>query len=132
MNGKNVSGGEKNILLAGAFGIRPSETRTGNIIEATFEPPTIDILDYDLETGVIHVRVTPGTGNTIATGLVKGVVRLCGGESPDDLCTQLEIPFTVDAATYLQSATKGEFTLSNALLDFGPTTFFRLAIVATP
>jgi hypothetical protein len=127
-----VSGGEKNILLARAFGIHPAETRTGGTIEAAFEPPAIDILDYDLESGVIHVRVTPGTGNTIATDLVKGVVRLCGGESPDDLCTQLEIPFTVDAANYLQPGSEGKFTLSNAVLDFGPTTFFRIGIVTTP
>lgn len=124
-----VSGGEKNVLLASAFGISPTVDRTGDVLRATFTTPTIDILHYAPETGVIQVRITPGTGNTIEHDLVKGVVRLCGGATPDALSEQLQIEPTVDSTAYLQPETQGEFTLSNAKIDFGTTTFFRLAIV---
>lgn len=127
-----VSGGEKNVLLASWLGIKPAEVRMEGVLEATFAAPTIEVIDYDAATGVIRVRVTPGPGNTIASELVKGVVRLCGGATPADLDNLLDAGCTVDVDGYLQPSTEGEFTLSNALLDFGPSAFFRIAIVATP
>jgi hypothetical protein len=124
-----VSGGEQNVLAASALGIKPAESRSGNVIEATFTAPTIEIINYDASSGVIQVRVIPGEGNTIATDLVKGVVRLCGGASPDEFGDILSIVPSVDSEAYLRSETKGEFNLTNANIDFGTSAFFRLSIV---
>lgn len=124
-----VSGGEQNVLAASALGIKPAESRSGNVIQATFASPTIEIINYDAANGIMQVRVNPGEGNTIGTDLVKGVVRLCGGASPDELGCLLTIVPAVDSETYLQPETKGEFNLANAKLDFGRSAFFRLAIV---
>lgn len=127
-----VGGGEKNVLLARALGIRPAEIHAGATIEARFETPTIEILSYDRETSVIKVRVTPGTGNTLETELMTGVVRLRGGAIPGAFDDWTSISFSLDADSYLATATKGEFTLSDVQIDFGPTSFFRLAVSLAP
>ena len=127
-----VSGGEKNVLLARALGIRPSEVHSGFTVEARFETPSIEIVDYDVSTGVIKVRVIPGTGNTITSDMMTGVVRLRGGATPASFDDWMPITFSLDAATYLSADTKGEFSLKNAQIDFGPTAFFRLAVSPSP
>jgi hypothetical protein len=125
-----VFGGEKNVLLASALGIRPSTVTNGITVEATFAEPSIEITDYDMETGVVKVRVTPGAGNSIGNELAKGVVRLRGGATPGNLTDLSQTSFTLDTDAYLDSETMGEFSLrdKDAVLDFGTTTFFRIAI----
>ncbi|MBR6021174.1 MAG: hypothetical protein IK066_02005 [Kiritimatiellae bacterium] len=92
---------------------------------------TLEITDYDLDTGVVKVRVTPGEGNTIGTDLLKGVVRMSGGASPSAFADLSEMAFTVDSEDYLASDLPGEFKI-HAVIDFGTTTFFRIAIAANP
>ena len=126
-----VSGGEKNVLLARAFGIEPSVARTGGTIEAAFAAPTIEIIEYDAEMGGIKCRVTPGKGNTIGADLLKGAVRLRGVES---LVTLEELPgiaVTVDTGGYLDADTLGEFKV-NAVIDFGTTGFFCIVVEEEP
>lgn len=123
-----VFGGEKTVLLASVLGICPATMRDGNGIEATFAEPTIEITDYDAKNGVLKVQVTPGAGNHIESPILKGVVRLQGCGSLEAFADLPEIPFTVDAESYLHPGTLGEFNVEKAMVDFGTTRFFRIAI----
>ena len=76
--------------------------------------------------------MTPGSGNTIQSDLVKGVVRLCGGAEPGELGNLLDVGFTVDAEGYLRPGTEGEFSLVNARVDFGVRAFLCIGIVTEP
>lgn len=127
-----VSGGEENVLLARGLGIRPAISQTNETeAEAAFGAPTLAITEFDPSTGVVRARVTPGDGNTIEGELVKGVVRLRGGNMPGGATNDLaSTTFTVNADGYLQAATRGEFRL-DADLDLGPAAFFRIAVIPT-
>lgn len=61
--------------------------------------------------------------------LLKGVVRLPAGTSPETFADLSGIGFMVDSQDYLASEPPGEFKI-HAVIDFGTTTFFRIAIAA--
>ena len=108
------------------MGIAPAVgTVDGNdVLNVTYSMPTISITSFDSTSGVIGIKVVPGTGNAIVSTVATGYVHVYGSAKLGEAMQRLET-LKFDLTPYLKTETKGEATLT---VDLGTHSFLKVMV----
>ncbi len=117
-----VQGEQAAVELGLDLGIKPRMTTESGVATAVFELPTLEVVDFDVETRQIRAKITPPEGAEITQNIVTGIIHVYGSDVFTDKMTKIA-DLDVDITDYLKSETKGEIVLT---FQFGSKTFFRV------
>ena len=117
-----VRGDAAEIPVIADLGIAPQLDILGTDATATYSTPTLTITEFNPQTGLVRIKVTPGEGNSIRSALATGCIHVYG---TSDLTEKMRyISGTAfDLSPYLKSETKGEAELTVSL---GSHTFIKV------
>lgn len=97
-----------------------------NIIEATFELPSLKITAFDVKAGRVAVQVLPANGAMLTHPLRTGVLHLNGSPTLSEQMSEIEIPETaIDCSDYLSENNTGTVRFT---LQLGDYTFFKVIV----
>lgn len=122
-----IKGDAETIPVAADLGIGPAIDVLGTEMTATYTKPTISIIDFDFNTGLVRIKVTPGEGNQIRTVLATGCIHVYGTSNLGEKMRRIS-ETTFDLTPYLQEDTKGEADLTVAV---GTHTFLKVKASTT-
>lgn len=117
-----VKGDVSVIPVAVDLGIKPGITVSGVEAHATYEAPTLKIIAFNPETGLVRIKVTPGTGNIIKSQLVTGCIHVYGTSNLSEKMRYIS-GTKIDVTEYLDESTKGEADLT---VTMGANTFLKV------
>ena len=120
----NVSGPKGLIGVIADMGIAPKCTIVGTTLNAVYSTPEIRITSFEPDTGIVRIKVTPGSGNTIVSEIATGYLHVYGTDDLSKAMTRIE-KVGYDLTPYLKDATKGEATLTVTL---GTHTFLKVKV----
>ena len=109
-----VRGDAAEIPVIADLGIAPQLDILGTDATATYSTPTLTITDFNPQTGMVRIKVTPGEGNSIRSAMATGCIHVYG---TSDLAEKMRyISGTAfDLSPYLKAETKGEAELTVSL-----------------
>lgn len=117
-----VSGPKDKVDAIVALGISPKVSVDGASAVAEYSEPEVRITNFDPQTGLVKIKVTPGEGGRITAEPTVGCIQVYG---TDDLARTMELISTksIDLSEYLQSGTEGEATIA---VDLEKSRFVRV------
>ncbi len=123
-----VEGTAEDVALGLDLGIVPETEVKDGILRATFKPPKLEIVGFDVERGVVRAKVIPPENAELRTSNnVSGIIHIYGTSSlsnASSLSKMTEITAKeIDLSPYLERETKGELEI---IVQFGTNTFFRV------
>ena len=118
----SVKGDAEIIPVVADLGILPQVDITGTEMTATYSTPTLSIISFNPDTGLVRIKVTPGEGNAIRTVMATGCIHVYGTSSLGEKMRYMS-GTTFDLTPYLKDGTKGEADLTVAL---GSHTFIKV------
>ena len=113
--------------IAADLGIAPKFEVLGTTATANYETPTLKIIVFEPQTGLVRIKVTPGEGNTIRAPLATGCVHVYGTKNLSQKMRYIS-GTAFDLTPYLKDATRGEADLTVAL---GSHTFIKVKVETT-
>lgn len=122
-----VKGDAETIPVTVDLGIAPEIDIVGTEMTATYKPPTLEIVSFDAEVGLVRIKVTPGEGNSIRTVLATGCIHVYGTSNLGEKMKYIS-GTQFDLEPYLKEETKGEADLTVTL---GTHTFFKVKASTT-
>lgn len=104
------------------LGIVPDIAVAGDTATVEYKSPSLTIVAFNPQTGIVRIKVTPGEGNSIRSQLVTGCIHVYG---TDDLCKTMRYisQVSIDVSNYLREGTKGEADLT---VTMGTHTFLKV------
>ena len=115
-----------NIAIIADMGIAPAvgEVDATGTLLLTYAQPTLRIMSFDAQTGVVRFKVTPGGDNRIVTEIATGYIHVYGTNRLGDPMKYIsQVGF--DLTPYLKSDTQGEGVLN---ITLGTHTFLKVKI----
>ena len=117
-----VRGDAATIPVAVDLGIAPQLDILGTTATATYATPTIQIVGFAPDTGVVRIKVTPGEGNSIRSTFATGCIHVYGTSNLSEKMRYIS-GTTFDLTPYLKAETIGEADLTVSL---GTHTFIKI------
>lgn len=104
------------------LGIVPNIAVAGDTATVEYKSPSLTIVAFNPQTGIVRIKVTPGEGNSIRSQLVTGCIHVYG---TDDLIKKMRYvsQVSIDVSNYLREGTKGEADLT---VTMGTHTFLKV------
>lgn len=104
------------------LGIVPDIAVAGDTATVEYKSPSLTIVAFNPQTGIVRIKVTPGEGNSIRSQLVTGCIHVYG---TDDLLKKMRYisQVSIDVSNYLREGTKGEADLT---VTMGTHTFLKV------
>ena len=126
VKGIAVAGPSGNVGLIADLGIAPAvgAVDANGILNVTYSMPTITITSFDPKSGVVGIKVVPGTGNAIVSTIATGYVHVYGSSTLGEEMQRLET-LEFDLTPYLKTETRGEAALT---VDLGTHSFLRVKV----
>ena len=115
-----------NIAIIADMGIAPAigEVDETGTLKLTYAQPNLKIISFDVQTGAVRFKVTPGEGNKIVTEIATGYIHVYGTNNLADPMRYIsKVGF--DLTPYLKNDTQGEGVLS---ITLGTHTFLMVKI----
>lgn len=117
-----VVGGAAIIPIAVDLGIAPKLDIFETTATATYATPSLAIMAFDPQTGLVRIKVTPGDGNVIRAPLATGCIHVYGTRNLKNKMTYIG-GTSFDLTPYLKSETMGE---ANLTISMGTHTFIKV------
>ncbi len=118
-----ITGTQEAIEMGVDLGLVPETTIINDSVTANFTLPTLEIVDFNPQAGMVRAKIIPPEGASIGNDQhVKGVIHLYGSTSLTETMREISSP-EIDLSPYLQSETSGEMIIT---VQFGSNTFFKV------
>ena len=124
----DVKGPSGSIGVIADMGISPAfgEVDETGTLHLTYAMPKLEITSFNVQTGAVRFKVTPGQGNQIVSSIATGYIHVYG---TSNLAEKMKYISSVgfDLSPYLKPDTKGEGVLNVTL---GTHTFLKIKVEA--